>query len=1565
MKHVKISTLAHTVKSAPDVSAENLLPRSGVPGHQTVEKIRSLAHAHGNIISFKAYLEVSSTLKLWSQLQASGVSLIDCPHNGRKHVDGRNEVADKMLIGLFGLFLLLQALLTIVYVVDMISFTIDHPAPATIFLISGDRDFSYAASILRHRRYKVVILCPTDTHSSLLAQANVHLDWSAEGLGEADTPEPSPVPLPSAPQTPRRSSDAANRWLPPADRKGKGKAYDDNDDDDDNDDNDDTDPAHETHRQPRANGYSSHRDHTFPHETEHWRTPSRTTSRPYSPPGSFRSAKSTPQSPAPSEHPPLEPTLVTNGNIMFESSAQPELPKGFPFAEKEEVQSPLGYPPVIDSYEPMTPVQSFPPAQPVPMTPTASGNASIPAFVVVSQASVSVPKAPSPPTAPVETKTSVNTASMPAAEPQSSSATHVPTKAPPFVPASTSMHKSPLPTPVATKKKLSGPSTHPSQPKSIPSHFAQLIAALEKRAKGNEPQVKRTVLGDDLSKIKGLYAQAKVSKFASYILLAQAENIVTTGGSGSEAWVSLRPEWSDPAQFDSDSKVDPFLVLPDCCPKAPTPSLGADSEWTAGPGAISSLHLLLKCLDPRRTWRYFGTMHSGYDIVKRIRHVAHTFGSIKLFKAYLEISDPATFTKSLVLRSELQSSGVSLTDCPHNGRKDVADKMMLVDMLAYAIDKPPPSTIILISGDRDFAYAVSVLRLRRYRVVIISLAGVHTSLKIQASTFLDWNDDVMCAEIVDDFWTPHTSHPFLQGDERRPVSNYRRDISSPSRNFPRRGDRPFGEDNDIDIMDHLHSKRSDAQQAGPLGPPTNTRVTENAGRGKPNSPPPTTPPKSSHEQEELSVSATVRSPSRTESAPAVMSADDVSSTLSETSKPSGIDSGATNNIPLVASGSGTRISLSETQSFSGAGSLFGSATPPTPSNQLLIKAQNHQNFTPLAAAPNTVLTSSPSHQPLVPPNAQLHTVGTTLPVSKGNATSPSLPPVQQSQPKTVPPIFTLLVKRLEFHRSKGFSRPFRSGIAVELATTDNLLYKRAGVERFGQYVALAEKAGIIELGGKEGGAWIALKPDRMTSGQQFIKTGAKGYKGADALDSICAVAGSYGTITGFNLYYERTMSNNMLWASSPGAFKIEYIQCDKVEPRSLLAKLTTDMFLFALDTPVPATIVLMSGASAFDYPLSSLRSRGYQTVLGVPAANNTSVTRLDSGIVLDWQMGVLDSTHHSQVRKQSSALPCPFLELDLRSLVDVDDAAEHRENSPVVQNPALYQMAEHVATTASRGRLDKPENAPLARPSRKHDRKDFEAHFSSLGPSRNPISLDQESEKHLKGRPNLVPPLTDKTRDPNAPNHLKCSTLPSLNPSSVARVSRLEGAHGNVAVHPSTQSITNVSLPRLLLPSSSTPSKRPPTQSAFPDGEASYPDLGTCFTKGHDLEEPSAPHVQPGNYRHSRYSGSLDETLPPQERHHPHRRVQSAQTNPGHRNDAGDSPPFAPLIKVLLVLQDKGEERPLRSRLGTVFSRGALPADITDLGHYTKLAEQAGVVELGGKGGTSWISLVPGMESHP
>ncbi|KAK1222781.1 hypothetical protein PQX77_014349 [Marasmius sp. AFHP31] len=92
-----------------------------------------------------------------------------------------------------------------------------------------------------------------------------------------------------------------------------------------------------------------------------------------------------------------------------------------------------------------------------------------------------------------------------------------------------------------------------------------------------------------------------------------------------------------------------------------------------------------------------------------------------------------------------------MIDCPHNGRKNVADQMMIVDMLTFAIDNESDgSTIVLISGDRDFAYPVSILRFRMCQVIVISptLPGAHLSLRSQASTFLDWT--VMVSGLKDD-----------------------------------------------------------------------------------------------------------------------------------------------------------------------------------------------------------------------------------------------------------------------------------------------------------------------------------------------------------------------------------------------------------------------------------------------------------------------------------------------------------------------------------------------------------------------------------------------------------------------------------------------------------------------------------------------------------------------------------------------------------------------------------------------------------------------------------------------
>ena len=121
-------------------------------------------------------------------------------------------------------------------------------------------------------------------------------------------------------------------------------------------------------------------------------------------------------------------------------------------------------------------------------------------------------------------------------------------------------------------------------------------------------------------------------------------------------------------------------------------------------------------------------------------------GTIVSFKAYLELST-ADFTPNasvVQLRSELQGSGVSLIDTPKSGRKNASDFMLAADMLAFAIDVPPPARIFLVSGDRDFAYGLGTLRNRGYEVVLmVPPIGAAPILQASANKVLRWRQDVL------------------------------------------------------------------------------------------------------------------------------------------------------------------------------------------------------------------------------------------------------------------------------------------------------------------------------------------------------------------------------------------------------------------------------------------------------------------------------------------------------------------------------------------------------------------------------------------------------------------------------------------------------------------------------------------------------------------------------------------------------------------------------------------------------------------------------------------------------
>lgn len=68
----------------------------------------------------------------------------------------------------------------------------------------------------------------------------------------------------------------------------------------------------------------------------------------------------------------------------------------------------------------------------------------------------------------------------------------------------------------------------------------------------------------------------------------------------------------------------------------------------------------------------------GAYVAAKIRQAVQPLGPTIVFKAYMDTSLEKQWENGCKsMPSELQSSGISLIHCPHNGGKEVADKMVI------------------------------------------------------------------------------------------------------------------------------------------------------------------------------------------------------------------------------------------------------------------------------------------------------------------------------------------------------------------------------------------------------------------------------------------------------------------------------------------------------------------------------------------------------------------------------------------------------------------------------------------------------------------------------------------------------------------------------------------------------------------------------------------------------------------------------------------------------------------------------------------------------------------------
>ena len=396
-------------------------------------------------------------------------------------------------------------------------------------------------------------------------------------------------------------------------------------------------------------------------------------------------------------------------------------------------------------------------------------------------------------------------------------------------------------------------------------------------------------------------------------------------------------------------------------------------------------------------------------------------------------------------------------------------------MLAHAIDNAAPSTIVLISGDRDFAYALSILRFRRYRIVLITLSNAHQSLRAQASISFDWVSEILkpadptlsnlsTSPRRKNLFSPPTRDKFYSDSTGHSPSSYLFQDSydeksansvEPMKKFwdetrcPKTSRTPSKHDS---LPLYLERQLAPSSVALNSGAEASARVVHS-------------PVASCHtESNQTPLVSTACSSesnfsSRTTLTPTHPLQALQNSRLMETSCRLDL---LCENLPL--NHESTRLSHQQ-----GSTSPINATRRPSSVGRMVVD-DNHPS-SPLAPSLPANVTATKVTAPtlsLIPPSSTLSsaTVSATTQISAN--------PLQPTPFPIVPDEFKILVQCLKSHRLRGNLSPLRSMIGLEI-NQNGTTYRMAGVLKFSEYMEMAKKAGIVTLGGFGGAAWVALR----------------------------------------------------------------------------------------------------------------------------------------------------------------------------------------------------------------------------------------------------------------------------------------------------------------------------------------------------------------------------------------------------------------------------------------------------------------------------------------------------------
>lgn len=134
---------------------------------------------------------------------------------------------------------------------------------------------------------------------------------------------------------------------------------------------------------------------------------------------------------------------------------------------------------------------------------------------------------------------------------------------------------------------------------------------------------------------------------------------------------------------------------------------------------------------------------------KAIHERARLLGRVIMARAYADWSESYLYEA----RTKLQEEAFDLVQLPGNQRgKNTADIQLAVDALEAALGPRPPSTVVLVSGDRDFVPLAT--KLRKHRIQVVGIAAASSAgrqFKNACDLYVEYDDlvgPVAAAEVA-------------------------------------------------------------------------------------------------------------------------------------------------------------------------------------------------------------------------------------------------------------------------------------------------------------------------------------------------------------------------------------------------------------------------------------------------------------------------------------------------------------------------------------------------------------------------------------------------------------------------------------------------------------------------------------------------------------------------------------------------------------------------------------------------------------------------------------------------